>query len=57
MVWKTVRERGRRNSRRIERPMHLRDGEDIRADEVTTEPYFNSNLLISIETNDKSPFL
>lgn len=37
--------------------MHLRDGEDITADEVTAEPYFNSNLLISMETNDKFPFL
>lgn len=57
MVWKKVRERSRRNSRRIEAPMHLRDGEDITADEVTAEPYFNSNLLISMETNDKFPFL
>lgn len=56
MVWKKVRERSRRNSRRIEAPMHLRDGEDITADEVTAEPYFNSNLLISMETN-KFPFL
>lgn len=37
--------------------MHLRDGEDITADEVTAEPYFHSNLLISMETNDKFPFL